>query len=154
MSNINHVVIAGNLVRDPDIRFTQQGTCILSFTLAVGESRKNQNGQWENVPHFFDCTMWGARAESLGDMLLKGMKVTVSGRLRQESWEKDGRKHSKVSILVNDVELPPRDRSAHPSYGAQRYKNAPQTQQTADYATQARENAQGLFRNDSGRPPF
>lgn len=108
MSNINHVILSGNLTREPDIKYSPAGACILEFGIAVNDSRKNQNGQWENYANFFDCTVFGKRAEALSEILAKGMKVTVSGRLHYSAWEKDGQKRSKVSVNVDAVELPQR----------------------------------------------
>lgn len=103
---INQVTVTGNLTRDPDLRATQGGTAVLSFGIAVNDRRKNQQtGQWEDVPNFFECVAFGNRATALGDILTKGMKVAVAGKLHYSSWEKDGQKHSKVDIIANDVEL-------------------------------------------------
>lgn len=108
MSNVNSVVIAGNLVRDPELRQIASGTSILEFAVAVNESRKNSSGEWEDVPSYFDVKVWGTRAESLSRFLSKGSKVTVQGRLKQERWEKDGEKRSKVVVIADNVELPPK----------------------------------------------
>lgn len=103
--SINHVAITGNLTREPELRSTQGGTAVLSFGIAVNDRRKNASGQWEDVPNFFECVAFGNRATALSDILTKGMKVSVAGKLHYSSWEKDGQKHSKVDIIANDVEL-------------------------------------------------
>ena len=104
--SINHVSITGNLTRAPELRATQGGTPVLSFGIAVNDRRKNQQtGQWEDVPNFFECVTFGNRATALSDILAKGMKVAIAGKLHYSSWEKDGQKHSKVDIIANDVEL-------------------------------------------------
>lgn len=103
--SINHVAITGNLTREPEIRNTQNGTAVLSFGIAVNDRRKNASGNWEDVPNFFECVTFGNRATALGDILTKGMKVAISGKLHYSSWEKDGQKHSKVDIIANEVEL-------------------------------------------------
>lgn len=103
--SINHVAITGNLTRQPEIRNTQNGTAVLSFGIAVNDRRKNASGSWEDVPNFFECVTFGNRATALGDILTKGMKVAISGKLHYSSWEKDGQKHSKVDIIANEVEL-------------------------------------------------
>lgn len=102
---INHVALAGNLTRSPELRSTAGGTPVLSFGIAVNDRRKNASGQWEDVPNFFECVTFGNRATALGDILAKGMKVAVSGKLHYSSWEKDGQKHSKVDIIANEIEL-------------------------------------------------
>lgn len=103
--SINNVSIAGNLTRDPEIRVTQGGTAVLSFGIAVNDRRKNASGQWEDVPNFFECVIFGNRATALSDILTKGMKVAITGKLHYSSWEKDGQKHSKVDIIANEIEL-------------------------------------------------
>lgn len=103
--SINQVSITGNLTRSPELRATQGGTAVLSFGIAVNDRRKNSSGQWEDVPNFFECVTFGNRATALSDILTKGMKVAVAGKLHYSSWEKDGHKHSKVDIIANDVEI-------------------------------------------------
>ena len=104
--SINIVNISGNLTRDSEIRRTQGGTAILGFGVAVTDRRKNQQtGEWEDYPHFIDCTMFGTRAEKLAGMLTKGTKVCIIGKLRYMSWEKDGQKRSKIEVIVDDIEL-------------------------------------------------
>ena len=103
--SINRVMISGNLTRDAEIRSTQSGMAILGFGVAVNDRRKNASGQWEDVPNFFECVTFGNRALALGDILTKGMKVAIAGKLHYSSWEKDGQKHSKVDIIANEIEL-------------------------------------------------
>ena len=104
--SINHVSITGNLTREPELRSTASGTDVLSFGIAVNDRRKNQQtGEWEDVPNFFECVTFGNRAMALGDILTKGMKVAIAGKLHYSSWEKDGKNHSKVDIIANDIEL-------------------------------------------------
>lgn len=103
--SVNQVAVTGNLTRSPELRATQGGTAVLSFGIAVNDRRKNSSGQWEDVPNFFECVTFGNRATALSDILTKGMKVAIAGKLHYSSWEKDGQKHSKVDIIANEVEL-------------------------------------------------
>lgn len=103
--SINYVSITGNLTREPELRNTAGGTAVLSFGIAVNDRRKNASGQYEDVPNFFECVTFGNRATALSDILTKGMKVAVAGKLHYSSWEKDGKKHSKVDIIAQDIEL-------------------------------------------------
>lgn len=103
--SINQVSITGNLTRDPELRSTTGGTAVLSFGIAVNDRRKNASGQWDEVPNFFECVTFGNRATALSDILTKGMKVAIAGKLHYSSWEKDGQKHSKVDIIANEIEL-------------------------------------------------
>lgn len=103
--SINQVSITGNLTRSPELRSTAGGADVLSFGIAVNDRRKNAAGQWEDVPNFFECVTFGNRATALRDILTKGMKVAIAGKLHYSSWETDGQKHSKVDIIVNEIEL-------------------------------------------------
>jgi single-strand DNA-binding protein len=104
--SINKVVITGNLTRDPELRATPSGTPVLAFSMAVNDRRKNpSSGDWEDVPNYIDCSLFGSRAEGLSKYLSKGSKVGVDGKLRWSSWEKDGQKRSKVDVTVDNIEL-------------------------------------------------
>ena len=106
MRNINRVLISGNLTRDPELRSTQSGTQLLTFGMAVNDSRRNaQTGEWEDVPNYIDCVVFGSRAEPLSRFLSKGTKVAVEGRLRWSQWERDGQKRSKIEVIVDEIEL-------------------------------------------------
>lgn len=117
--SINKVFLTGNITRDPELKSTASGFSVLNVGVAVNERYKNnKTGEWEDRPNYFDLTILGKRAESLSGILRKGMKVTVEGRLRYESWEKDGQKRSKVSVTVDEVDLPQREQGG--SYGHQK----------------------------------
>ncbi len=104
MSNINEVIVAGNVTRDPEFRETDGGVSIMNFGIAVNDYAKN-----EDYTNFFDVTMFGLQADALADIIKKGMKLTIHGKLRYSSWEnKDGERRSKVEIIGKEVELPPR----------------------------------------------
>lgn len=104
--SINKVFLSGNLTREPEVRYMPSGNAVLSFGIAVNERRKNaQTGEWEDNPHFFDCNMFGKRAEKLVDYINKGDKVTLEGKLRWSQWEKDGQKRQKVDVVVENIEL-------------------------------------------------
>lgn len=105
--SINTVAISGNLTRDPELRATASGMAVLEIGVAVNENRKNpQTGEWEPYAHFFDCVAFGNRAEGLAKFLEKGMKVAICGKLSFSQWETAvGEKRSKVSILVDEVDV-------------------------------------------------
>lgn len=127
--SINMVCISGNLTRDPELRATGGGTSVLQFGVAVNERVKNpQTEEWEDRPNFVDCVMFGKRAEALSNLLDKGMKVAVEGRLRYSSWEKDGQRRSKLEVVAEEVELMSRQQQpAQPQY--QPMPQQPQYQQ-------------------------
>jgi len=104
--SINRCCISGNLTRDPELRQTQGGMSILSLGVAVNDRRKNQQtGEWEDVPNFVDCVVFGTRAEKLAQFLAKGTKVAIEGKLRWSQWEKDGAKRSKLEVVVDEIEF-------------------------------------------------
>lgn len=103
---INSVTICGNITRDAELRATGAGLQILSFTVAVNDRRRNQQGQWEDVPNFVPCTLFGERAEKLAGYLVKGVKVCVTGKLHYQSWQaKDGTKRHELEVNVSDVDF-------------------------------------------------
>lgn len=115
--SINRVFITGNLTRDPEMRQTNGGMPIMGFGMAVNDRRKNQQtGEWEDYPNYVDCTMFGERAAKVSQYLVKGSKVSVDGRLRYSSWEKDGQKRSKLEVVVDNIEfMSRREDNAAPS---------------------------------------
>ena len=117
--SINKYICTGNLTREPEIRRTQSGMAILTFGVAVNDRRKNsQTGEWDDYANFIDCTMFGNRAESLSNYLHKGMKVAIEGKLRYESWERDGQKRSKIGVIVDEIEFMSRNGDAKPQQAA------------------------------------
>ncbi len=103
---INSVTICGNLTRDAELRATGNGMQILSFAVAVNDRRRNQQGQWEDVPNYVPCTLFGERAEKLAGYLVKGIKVCVTGKLHYQSWQaKDGTKRHELEVNVSDLDF-------------------------------------------------
>lgn len=107
MGNINRVVLSGNLTRSPELKTTPGGMAVLQMGIAVNGRRKNsQTGQWEDVPNYFDLTMFGNRAQAVSQYLGKGTKVMVDGELRWRSWQdQNGNNRSKVEVIVNEIEF-------------------------------------------------
>ncbi len=104
--SINRVNISGNLTRDPELRATGSGTQVLTFGVAVNDRRRNpQSGDWEDVPNFVDCVVFGNRAEPLSRFLSKGQKVAIEGKLRWSQWEREGQKRSKIEVIVDELEF-------------------------------------------------
>ena len=91
-TNVNVVVITGNLTRDPELRSTVGGTSVCKLRVAVNSRRKDgQSGEWVDKPNYFDVTVWGAQGENCATYLSKGRPVAVEGRLDWREWEaKDG----------------------------------------------------------------
>lgn len=104
MSDINNVFLTGRLTRFPELRATAGGAQILSFGLAFNTSVRNrQTGEWDERGNFIDCAIFGKRAEALSRYLTKGQKVAVTGELRYSTWDKDGQRHSKLDVIVDDI---------------------------------------------------
>lgn len=103
MKNINIVVISGNLTRDAEVR-SSSSTEVVKFTVAVNGRQRNPNGEWEDRPNYIDCTAFGDRFSNLAPNLTKGTKVAVKGELRWYQWEADGKKHSKVEVVPEQIE--------------------------------------------------
>ncbi|MEK6252064.1 MAG: single-stranded DNA-binding protein [Actinomycetota bacterium] len=106
-TNINTVVITGNLTRDPELRSTPGGTAVCKLRVAVNSSRKDgQTGEWIDKPNYFDVTVWGAQGENCANYLSKGRPVAVSGRLDWREWEaQDGSKRQAIEIIANSVQF-------------------------------------------------
>lgn len=104
MGSINHVVLVGNLTRDAELKYTNSGLAIAHFTLAVNRRVKKDEG-WQDEPGFFDCDLMGKSAEAVQQYLVKGKQVAIQGELRQDRWEQDGQRRSKVVIHVWNLQL-------------------------------------------------
>lgn len=104
MASFNRVVLVGNLTRDVEIRWTKSSTAVTDISLAVNE-RVKRNDQWEDEVHFFDVTLWGRTAEVAGEYLSKGSSVLIEGRLKQDRWEQDGQKRTKVKIVGEKMQM-------------------------------------------------
>ena len=106
-TNINRVIITGNLTKDPELRSLQSGTAVCKLRVAVNSRRKDQSGEWVDKPNYFDVTAFGGQAENCANYLSKGRPVAVEGRLEWSEWEaSDGSgKRSKVEIIANSVQF-------------------------------------------------
>ncbi len=119
MRDINIIAMTGRLTRDPELKYTAGGTAILSFSLAVNYSKK-QDDRWVEETSFFDCNYFGKAAEAVKQYIPKGQMVAIEGELRQERWEKDGQARSKVVINVANLRLVGGQKAENrtPSYNA------------------------------------
>jgi single-strand DNA-binding protein len=106
-SNVNVVVITGNLTADPELRATGGGTPVCELRVAVNSRRKDQSGQWVDKPNFFNVTVFGGQGENCANYLSKGRPVAIEGRLDWREWEaKDGSgKRQAVQIIANTVQF-------------------------------------------------
>ena len=105
-TNINSVVITGNLTRDPELRSLNSGTSVCKLRVAVNSRRKDSNGEWVDKPNYFDVTVWGAQGENCATYLSKGRPVAIQGRLEWREWEdKEGNKRQNVEIIADSVQF-------------------------------------------------
>ncbi len=102
--DINSVTIVGRLTRDAELKYTNGGSAVTKFSLAVNRSRKDGD-QWVEEASFFDVSLWGRRGESLNQYLQRGTRIAVTGELRQDRWEQDGQSRSRVFIHANNIQL-------------------------------------------------
>jgi single-strand DNA-binding protein len=118
-TNINRVVLTGNLTRDPELRSTASGMSVCSLRVATNTRRKNQaTGEWEDKPNFFDVTVWGAQGENCSRFLTKGRPVAIDGRLEWREWETpEGHKRQAVDIIADAVQFLGGRDDAAPSNG-------------------------------------
>src|SRR4051794_15538401 len=106
-SNINRVIITGNLTSDPELRSLPSGTSVCKLRVAVNTRRKDsQSGEWRDFPNYFDVTVWGAQGENCARYLSKGRGVGVDGRLEWREWQdKEGNKRQSVDIIADTVQF-------------------------------------------------
>src|SRR5213080_5255250 len=105
-TNINRVVLTGNLTRDPELRNTNSGTSVCSLRIATNSRRKDASGNWVEKPNYFDVTVWGAQGENCAQYLSKGRPVAIDGRLNWREWQdKDGNKRQSVDIIADNVQF-------------------------------------------------
>lgn len=103
--SVNRVIIAGVLGRDPQVRFLANEKAVASFSIAVNERFKDKNGEAKESTTWVDCEAWGRTAELVGQYLTKGKACLIDGRLKQDSWEKDGVKHTKLKVVAESVQF-------------------------------------------------
>lgn len=105
MASFNRVILLGNLTRDIELRYLASGMAVTDIGLAVNDRRKGQNGEWVEETTFVDITLWGRTAEIAGEYLQKGNPVMIEGRLKLDTWEKDGKKNSKLKVVGEKMQL-------------------------------------------------
>ncbi len=117
---INQVTVSGNLTREPELRNLPSGQAVCQLRIAHNERRKDGSGEWIDVAHFFDVTVWSGLGEWMAKNLSKGQKVVVSGRLKWREWGEESNKRQAVDITADSVVPVVRDGASNGggSYGA------------------------------------
>jgi single-strand DNA-binding protein len=136
-TNINRVVLTGNLTRDPELRSTPSGMSVCSLRIASNTRRKdNSTGEWVDKPNYFSVTVWGAQGENCARFLSKGRPVAIDGRLEWREWTaQDGGKRESIEIVADGVQfLGGRDDSAMSGNGFAPHSDVPAD--TSDFAPQ------------------
>lgn len=102
--SFNKVIVVGNLGRDPEMRYTAQGTPVCTFSVATNERRKDKAGEQQDFTTWFRVTVWGKQAETVSKYLTKGRSVYVEGRMHVEEWtDKDGKGRYTLELNASDV---------------------------------------------------
>lgn len=106
-TNINRVVLTGNLTRDPELRSLASGMSVCSLRIASNTRRKDQaSGEWQDKPNYFSVTVWGAQGENCARFLSKGRPIALDGRLEWREWQgQDGAKRESVEIIADSVQF-------------------------------------------------
>jgi single-strand DNA-binding protein len=101
---INSVTLIGNLVEDPELRFTPSGVAMAKLRFAVNRRYQDRNNEWQEETSFFGGTVWREMAEAVAESLTKGTRVIVTGSLEQRSWEtQEGEKRSTIEVRIDDI---------------------------------------------------
>jgi single-strand DNA-binding protein len=104
--SFNKITLVGNLGRDPELRYTPQGTPVCSFTLATNEKRKDKSGESQDVTTWFRVTLWGRQAETASQYLAKGRPVYIEGRLRTEEYtDREGKTRFSLEVNATDMQF-------------------------------------------------
>ncbi len=106
MANLNRVLLIGRLTRDPETRSTQSGTSVVSFGIAVNRTyTKRDSGERVEETCFVDVEAWGRTGETIARYMSKGRQIFVEGRLKFDSWERDGQRRSKLSVVCENFQF-------------------------------------------------
>lgn len=108
--DINRLVITGTMTKNPELSDAKSGTKVGKLSIAVNSSRK-KGEEWVQEVSFFNVTCFGKLAENLAKFTQKGSRIVVDGKIKQDTWEKDGQKRSAVSIIADDIKFPPKSKS-------------------------------------------
>jgi single-strand DNA-binding protein len=104
--SFNKIILVGNLGRDPELRYTPQGSAVCNFSIATNEKRKDKAGELQDVTTWFRVTLWNKQAENASKYLTKGSPVYIEGRLRIEEWQdRDGNNRYTLEVQGSDMQF-------------------------------------------------
>ena len=116
-TNINRVIVSGNLTSDPDLRNTSTGHTVCELRLANNVPVK-KDGKWDTKANFFQVNAWGGQGENCAKYLEKGSPITVDGRLEWQMWEKEGKTNSRVVIVADNIQFGYKNRDSNKGSGS------------------------------------
>lgn len=149
-SGINKVILVGNLGDDPDMRYTQNDTAVCNISVACSESWKDREGQKQERTEWVRVVAFGKLAEIMGEYLHKGGKVYIEGKMRTESYEKDGETKYTTKVYADEMRMlsGPRDGG-----GGERRESAPREQSSRQPARQQSSRQSPASNNTRRAPP-
>jgi single-strand DNA-binding protein len=104
--SFNKITLVGNLGRDPELRYTPQGTPVCNISIATNERRKDKTGEMQDITTWFRVTLWGRLAETASQYLTKGRMVYIEGRLHVEEWtDRDGKPRYTLEVNATDMQF-------------------------------------------------
>lgn len=104
--SFNKIILVGNLGKDPELRYTPQGTAVCSFSMATNEKRRDKSGEFQNIATWFRVTLWGNQAETASKYLAKGRQVYIEGRLRLEEYtDREGNNRQALEVNASDMQF-------------------------------------------------
>lgn len=131
--SFNKIILFGNLGRDPELRYTAQGTPVCSFTMATNERRRDKAGESQDFTTWFRVTLWGRQAETASQYLTKGRPVYIEGRLRAEEWtDRDGRARFTLEVHATDLQFVGGGRAEDAPASARSESHTPQEKAEAE----------------------
>ena len=150
MSSFNKITIVGYLGRDPELRYTPQGTAVCNISVATTDRRKNVAGEYEDHTTWFRVTLWNRQAELANEYLTKGRQVYIEGRLRQEEYtDREGARRTSLEVTATEMQFLGRREDSAPPASAE--AGLGQTEEAEDVAEPARNASSKSAKKDSKR---
>jgi single-strand DNA-binding protein len=154
MVSLNRVLLAGNLTRDPEVRYTPSGRAVSDLGMAINRRFRTSDGQDKEDTCFVDIVVWGRQAETCGEYLGKGSPALVEGRLQFDQWEKDGQKNSKLKVVADRVQFLGSPRSSSFGDGSRSASSSSSSSSDSSQAAAAKQNETGNELADDDNLPF
>jgi single-strand DNA-binding protein len=154
MASLNRVILAGNLTRDPEVRYLPSGAPVADLGLAVSRKYRTQQGEEREDVCFVNVTAWGKTAENCGQYLSKGSPILIEGRLKFDQWEKEGQKQSRLTVVAESVQFLSSGRRSEgrAESSAEEYGDAPARDNRAAAPSSARDTDDAPTGDDDDLP--